>query len=107
MSDRSASVRLDAVVFTYGEARFAFDADFPAGEITAILGPSGSGKSTMLSLIAGFETPQSGRVLIDGADVTADPPSARPVSMIFQSAGEISRGTTSKGRMRSIASLSL
>ena len=84
MSDRSASVRLDAVVFTYGEARFAFDADFPAGEITAILGPSGSGKSTMLSLIAGFETPQSGRVLIDGADVTADPPSARPVSMIFQ-----------------------
>lgn len=84
MSDRSASVRLDAVAFTYGEVRFTFDADFPAGQITAILGPSGSGKSTMLSLIAGFETPQSGRVLIDGVDMTAEPPPVRPVSMIFQ-----------------------
>lgn len=84
MNDRSASVRLDAVVFSYGETRFSFDAEFPAGEITAVLGPSGSGKSTMLGLIAGFETPGSGRVLIGGADVSADPPSARPVSMIFQ-----------------------
>ena len=48
------------------------------------MGPSGSGKSTLLNLVAGFETPRSGRVLIGGADVTALPPAARPVSMVFQ-----------------------
>jgi len=48
------------------------------------MGPSGSGKSTLLNLVAGFETPQSGRVLIGGADVGAAPPAARPVSMVFQ-----------------------
>ncbi|TIW68103.1 MAG: ATP-binding cassette domain-containing protein, partial [Mesorhizobium sp.] len=47
-------------------------------------GPSGSGKSTLLNLVAGFEAPRSGRVLIDGSDVSAAPPSARPVSMVFQ-----------------------
>ena len=49
-----------------------------------MIGPSGSGKSTLLNLIAGFEAPQGGRVLIDDVDVTGLPPSARPVSMIFQ-----------------------
>jgi thiamine transport system ATP-binding protein len=48
------------------------------------MGPSGSGKSTLLNLVAGFEMPRSGRVLIGGADVGAKPPSARPVSMVFQ-----------------------
>jgi thiamine transport system ATP-binding protein len=79
-----AEVRLDGVSFSYGGAAFVFDVDFAAGAITAILGPSGSGKSTLLSLIAGFETPRAGRVLIGGRDVTGEPPSARPVSMIFQ-----------------------
>ena len=64
--------------------RFVFDVEFAASKITAIMGPSGSGKSTLLNLVAGFETPQSGRVLIGGADVSAAPPSARPVSMVFQ-----------------------
>jgi thiamine transport system ATP-binding protein len=61
-----------------------FDAQFPAGSFTAVIGPSGSGKSTLLNLIAGFERPLSGRILIDGQDMTQTPPGERPVSMIFQ-----------------------
>jgi thiamine transport system ATP-binding protein len=82
--EKGASVRLDKVSFSYGEAPLVFDADFAAAKITAIMGPSGSGKSTLLNLVAGFEAPQSGRVLIGGTDVSAEPPSARPVSMVFQ-----------------------
>jgi thiamine transport system ATP-binding protein len=78
------AVRLDSVAFSYGEAGFSFDVAFEAGAITALLGPSGSGKSTLLSLVAGFETPAGGRILIGGQDMTPRPPSARPVSMIFQ-----------------------
>jgi len=55
-----------------------------AAELVAVLGPSGAGKSTLLNIIAGFETLQSGRLLIDGRDITALPPAARPVSMVFQ-----------------------
>ncbi|KAA3447086.1 thiamine ABC transporter ATP-binding protein [Mesorhizobium sp. SARCC-RB16n] len=89
MSDRAADgkgvpVRLDKVSFSYGEALFAFDVEFTATRITAIMGPSGSGKSTLLNLVAGFETPRAGRVLIGGADVGAEPPAVRPVSMVFQ-----------------------
>src|SRR5258708_668062 len=55
------------------------------GEFFALLGPSGCGKTTLLRLIAGFETPDSGRILIDGAPMNAVPPYARPVNMMFQS----------------------
>ena len=79
-----AAVELDRAVFSYGAAPLVFDVAFAAGTVTAIMGPSGSGKSTLLNLVAGFETPQEGRVLIGGRDVTADPPSRRPVSMVFQ-----------------------
>ncbi|WP_264172115.1 thiamine ABC transporter ATP-binding protein ThiQ [Escherichia coli] len=54
------------------------------GEQVAILGPSGAGKSTLLNLIAGFLTPASGALTIDGVDHTTTPPSRRPVSMLFQ-----------------------
>jgi len=70
--------------FAWPGAEFAFDLAVPAGEIVAVMGPSGSGKSTLLSLVAGFEEPVSGTVLMDGKDVTSLPPAARPVSMIFQ-----------------------
>ncbi|MGE0258407.1 MAG: ABC transporter ATP-binding protein [Alphaproteobacteria bacterium] len=56
-----------------------------AGEFFALLGPSGCGKTTLLRMIGGFETPDSGRIVIDGADVTDVPPYRRPVNMMFQS----------------------
>ena len=77
-------ITLADVAFRYEEMAMLFDAAFPQGAFTAIIGPSGSGKSTLLNLIAGFEQPLSGRVLIGGEDVTARPPDQRPVSMIFQ-----------------------
>jgi len=55
------------------------------GEFFALLGPSGCGKTTLLRLIAGFETPDSGQILIDGVEMGAVPPYARPVNMMFQS----------------------
>ena len=55
------------------------------GEIFALLGPSGCGKSTLLRLVAGFETPSAGRIVLDGEDVTRLPPNRRPVNMVFQS----------------------
>src|SRR4051812_25646089 len=54
------------------------------GEIIALLGPSGSGKTTALRLIAGFETPDRGRILVEGSDVTALPPERRRFGMVFQ-----------------------
>ncbi|RWM21945.1 MAG: thiamine ABC transporter ATP-binding protein [Mesorhizobium sp.] len=83
-SKHGTAVRLERISFSYGDAPFVFDVEFAASKITAIMGPSGSGKSTLLNLVAGFETPRSGRVLIGGADVGAKPASARPVSMVFQ-----------------------
>jgi thiamine transport system ATP-binding protein len=77
-------IRLDKVAFDYEDMRMLFDAAFARGTFTAIIGPSGGGKSTLLNLIAGFETPVSGRVLLAGIDVTTVPPDQRAVSMIFQ-----------------------
>jgi putrescine transport system ATP-binding protein len=56
-----------------------------SGELFALLGPSGCGKTTLLRIIAGFETPDQGHVVIDGVEVTALPPYERPVNMMFQS----------------------
>ena len=59
--------------------------DCPSISGTALLGPSGCGKTTTLRLIAGFEQPTSGRILLDGADVSAVPPHRRDVNTVFQS----------------------
>ncbi|MEX1129511.1 MAG: ABC transporter ATP-binding protein, partial [Vicinamibacterales bacterium] len=55
------------------------------GELVVLVGPSGSGKSTLLRLIAGLETPTSGRIIIGERDVTAVPPQDRDLAMVFQS----------------------
>src|SRR3954452_6556930 len=59
--------------------------DIFQGEFFALLGPSGCGKSTLLRLIAGFETADEGRILLDGAELAGVPPHRRPVNMMFQS----------------------
>ncbi|PZN27944.1 MAG: polyamine ABC transporter ATP-binding protein, partial [Proteobacteria bacterium] len=55
------------------------------GELFCLLGGSGSGKTTLLRMLAGFEEPTSGRILIDGVDMTGIPAYERPVNMMFQS----------------------
>ncbi|HZF14814.1 MAG TPA: ABC transporter ATP-binding protein [Steroidobacteraceae bacterium] len=59
--------------------------DILKGEMFAILGSSGCGKTTLLRMLAGFEEPTSGRIFIDGVDITDTPPYERPVNMMFQS----------------------
>jgi len=58
--------------------------DIYEGEFFALLGPSGCGKTTLLRMIAGFERPSAGRILLEGVDLTAVPPYRRPVNMMFQ-----------------------
>jgi spermidine/putrescine transport system ATP-binding protein len=55
------------------------------GEFFALLGPSGCGKTTLLRMLAGFDSPTEGRILIDGKDISRTPPNKRPVNMVFQS----------------------
>ena len=78
------SIRLEKIALQLGTKRFSFDIAMTDGAITALTGPSGSGKSTLLNLIAGFEIPESGRILIAGEDVTHAHPSKRPISLVFQ-----------------------
>jgi spermidine/putrescine transport system ATP-binding protein len=59
--------------------------DIRRGEFFTLLGPSGCGKTTLLRLIAGFEMPTEGTILLDGSDITTLPPNRRPVNTVFQS----------------------
>ena len=79
-------VEFDRVVRQYGAVRAVDSLSFAIakGEFFAMLGPSGSGKTTSLRLIAGFERPDSGRVLLHGLDVAATPPFQRDVNTVFQ-----------------------
>jgi ABC-type Fe3+/spermidine/putrescine transport system ATPase subunit len=79
-------VRFEGVTRRFGEvtAVDAVDLEIAEGEFFALLGPSGCGKTTLMRLLAGFEQPQAGRILLDGADIAGLPPHRRPSSMMFQ-----------------------
>ena len=82
----SEFLRLEALEKRFGAHAAARSVSLTAsaGEIVALLGPSGSGKTTVLRLTAGFEVPDSGRVVVEGEDVTRTPPERRRFGMVFQ-----------------------
>ncbi|MGN6774614.1 thiamine ABC transporter ATP-binding protein [Rhizobium sp.] len=77
-------IAMAGVELRLGTHDFRFDCDLPQGKIIAVAGPSGSGKSTFLNLLAGFEPPDRGRIMLAGQDVTGLHPAERPVSLVFQ-----------------------
>jgi len=77
-------LRLEDVRFTRPGFTLMADLDVAKGERLAVLGSSGSGKSSLLSLIAGFDRPSAGRILIGGEDVTDRAVATRPLSILFQ-----------------------
>ncbi len=85
-SGGSADLLIEGVARRFGEV-VALDhvsLQVAQGELLTILGPSGSGKTTLLKVVAGFETPDAGRVTVGGADITKLPPARRDIGMVFQ-----------------------
>lgn len=82
-----AIIRFEGVTKRFGRLAAVDDVslDIREGEFFALLGPSGCGKTTLLRMLAGFEIPSEGRILIDGVDIASLPPNRRPVNMVFQS----------------------
>jgi putrescine transport system ATP-binding protein len=79
-------LRIEAVQKTFGRvvAVDRLSLDIASGEFFALLGPSGCGKTTLLRMLAGFEAPDAGRILLDGQDIASVLPHRRPVNMMFQ-----------------------
>src|SRR5712671_2589268 len=79
-------LRIEGVTKKFGVFRAVdrLSLDIRAGEFFALLGPSGCGKTTLLRMLAGFETPDEGRILLDGRDIAHVLPHERPVNMMFQ-----------------------
>jgi len=86
-NDEAPYVKIEGVTKHFGDftAVDNVSLDIRRGEFFSLLGPSGCGKTTLLRMLAGFETPNEGRILVDGQDVSAIPPHRRPVNMMFQS----------------------
>jgi putrescine transport system ATP-binding protein len=80
-------VQVERVTKSFGDFKAVDDVSLKIyqGEIFCLLGASGCGKTTLLRMLGGFETPSSGRIFIDGEDMTGVPPYERPVNMMFQS----------------------
>jgi len=79
-------LRIDQLVKTFGGNTVVRNVDlaFNEGEFVSLLGPSGCGKTTILRMIAGFERPSSGRILVQGKDITGQPANQRKIGMVFQ-----------------------
>ena len=86
MEERSAAIALEGVSKRFGKAEAVRDVSLAIreGEFFSLLGPSGCGKTTTLRMIAGFEVPDEGRILLQGDDVTSVFSNRRPVNMVFQ-----------------------
>src|SRR5919198_1721186 len=84
--DRSVAIALEGVAKRFGKVGAVEDVTLSIGEgeFFSLLGPSGCGKTTTLRMIAGFEVPDEGQIVLQGRDVTAVPPNRRPVNMVFQ-----------------------
>jgi putrescine transport system ATP-binding protein len=80
-------LRIEGVAKSFGEVPVLHDLslEVPRGSVFALLGPSGSGKSTLLRILAGFETPDRGRLLVEGREVHGLPPARRDFGLVFQS----------------------
>ena len=109
--DARGRVVIDGVTKRFGETAAVDDVslEIERGEFLTLLGPSGCGKTTLLRMVAGFEEPSRGRILIGGRDVTRDPPEHRPVNMVFQRyalfphldvAGNVAYGLVARGMSR-------
>src|SRR3984957_11249251 len=87
MSESKTIIRFENVTKRFGKVVAVDNVSLAIeeGEFFALLGPSGCGKTTLLRLLAGFETPTEGRILIDDQDISKIPPNRRPVNMVFQS----------------------
>ena len=88
-TDRTGEIVVDACTKAFGDTVAVDDVTLriPGGEFFSMLGPSGCGKTTTLRMIAGFETPDAGRIVLQGVDVTATTPQKRNVNMVFQHYG--------------------
>ncbi len=86
LADAQPLLRIEGVSKTFGHFRAVdrLSLDIGAGEFFALLGPSGCGKTTLLRMLAGFETPDEGRILLGGRDIAPVLPHERPVNMMFQ-----------------------